>query len=323
MTPAPLLITGAHGPAGRSLLAQLAERGIPAIGADMAAGTASAQDAPAGPFPVLPVPPARDPAYPQALRELAAAHGASIIIPTVSEELPLIARLADKLGEGVRVIISPPEAASIADDKLRTARALTEAGVPVPAFAGGEEIATAEEAARRIGLPLIVKPRISRGARGVRLVREPDELGELGASLILQSFAPGTEYAPVVYVPLPGGRLRRAGHEEPFAAVLEKTGLTAGEVGNATGVRRIGGTAAQDVASAAVSAALAAGLTGPVDVDVRRDSEGIPVVLELNARFGANSRAVPELLGLLLDDLGIAPAAAAAPGDASATEAVP
>ena len=42
---------------------------------------------------------------------------------------------------------------------------------------------------------------------------------------------------------------------------------------------------------------------GPVDIDIRRDATGTPRVLEVNARFGANSQAVPELLGLLLRDL--------------------
>jgi carbamoyl-phosphate synthase large subunit len=41
-------------------------------------------------------------------------------------------------------------------------------------------------------------------------------------------------------------------------------------------------------------------LTGPVDVDIRRLADGTPVVLEVNARFGANSTYAPELLDMAL-----------------------
>jgi len=59
-----------------------------------------------------------------------------------------------------------------------------------------------------------------------------------------------------------------------------------------------------DVARLAVRTVQAIGLVGPVDIDIRRDATGTPRVLEVNARFGANSRAVPALPGLLLRGLG-------------------
>ena len=39
----------------------------------------------------------------------------------------------------------------------------------------------------------------------------------------------------------------------------------------------------------------ALGLHGPVDVDIRRRRDGQPVVLEVNARFGANIQHAPEV----------------------------
>ena len=41
-------------------------------------------------------------------------------------------------------------------------------------------------------------------------------------------------------------------------------------------------------------------LQGPLDVDIRRRADGTPVVLEVNARFGANSAHAPEILTALL-----------------------
>lgn len=299
-----LLVTGAGGPAGRALLAQLTDRRVDVLGVDMA----GVPDAPA---PVLEVPPARDPGYLERLAHLVDLHGIDVIVPTVSEELPIVAAASGELlrRTGARVLVADPLAVRIADDKLATAIALGAAGVPVPRFLAGDARTTGD-AASIVGLPLVAKPRVSRGARGVRVVRAIDELGPPDASLILQSFAPGTEYAPVVYVPDAAPRIRphaawrsRRGDAAPFVAVLEKTGLTAGVVGNATGVRRVDGPAVDDVAEVAVEAVRAVGLTGAVDLDVRRDADGTPVVLELNARFGANSRSVPELVEHVLLDV--------------------
>jgi carbamoyl-phosphate synthase large subunit len=54
----------------------------------------------------------------------------------------------------------------------------------------------------------------------------------------------------------------------------------------------------------ALAACQAIGLRGPADVDVRRRADGTPVVLEINARFGANLTHAPEVLDALLADVG-------------------
>ena len=60
--------------------------------------------------------------------------------------------------------------------------------------------------------------------------------------------------------------------------------------------------AASPVAAPVVAAVEALDLTGPLDLDIRRDDSGTPVVLEINARFGANSAKAPELLGAALGE---------------------
>lgn len=72
-----------------------------------------------------------------------------------------------------------------------------------------------------------------------------------------------------------------------------------------------------DAEAAAAGAALALGLVGPVDMDIRRLEDGTPVVLEINARFGANCARVPDLMDSLLAEwLGEGPGEAGSAGTA-------
>ena len=132
--------------------------------------------------------------------------------------------------------------------------------------------------------------------------------------LLWQEFAPGEEYAPNLYL--------AAEPADDVVVVLCKTELKHGRHGNAVGVERVDGCAHADAGAVALRAARAIGLRGPVDVDVRRRADGVPVVLEINARFGANSAHAPEVLDRLLDEyLGGGEPAAVGAGAAPAREA--
>ena len=85
--------------------------------------------------------------------------------------------------------------------------------------------------------------------------------------------------------------------EQDVAVVLRKTGLKSGRHGNATGVERV---QEPGIAELALGAARTLGLTGPVDIDIRLRNDGTPLVLEINARFGANSANAPEVLDAVL-----------------------
>ena len=285
-----VLVTGVGGPAGRALAAQLTERGIPVLGTDI-------RDlAEVSGVPVVRVPEATDPELVSALRRLVCAEGINLVIPTVSEELPRLAAFRAGFGPDVRVIIGPPGAVALADDKLYTAWQLHSAGVPVPAFGVPRDFRCAEEAIELLGGPVVIKPRVSRGGRGVTVVRSGSDVDWAGlpGGLIVQEFIPGTEYGPMVF----GTPAHNT--TPPFAVVVEKTALAQGEVGNALSTRRVEAGEANDVGNLAMNAVRALSLTGPVDLDLRRRADGTPVVLEINARFGANSQRAPELLDAVL-----------------------
>ncbi len=146
------------------------------------------------------------------------------------------------------------------------------------------------EVADRIGFPLLSKPRQGRGGRGVAIHERLGELPETLPDRIYQEFLEGEEYDVNLFAE-PGG-------EPATLVVLRKTALRDGRVGNAAGVERFH---APDVADLAAAASRALLLEGPIDIDVRRDSQGQPRVLEINARVGANVRSADEVLQALLD----------------------
>ncbi|MFK3981591.1 ATP-grasp domain-containing protein [Micromonospora sp. NPDC050397] len=275
-----LLVTGAAGPAGRALLAALVNRGVTAVGVDMAPGGC-------GPDGIESVPAATDESFLPELLAVAARHRVDLIVPTVTEELPVLAPLAARANRPW-VLVGTAEAVAIADDKWRTAQVLAGAGVAVPrSVLPG--VLTAPALRGYLGTPYLSKPRHGRGGRGVR-VHDGTEGPPPGSDDVLQEFVPGTEYAVDLFTD-PHGRVEAL-------VVLRKTTLARGRVGNGLRVTR---DHCPDVADLARSAVRAIGLTGPADLDIRRRRDGSPVVLEVNARFGAHSGEAPEVLDALLD----------------------
>lgn len=285
-----VLVTGAGGPAGRAVAAQLKARGIPVLGTDIR------ELPPDTGIPVVSVPPASDPDMVPALRRLVVREGINLVIPTVSEELPQLAAFRAAFGAEVCVIIGDPGPVALANDKLFTAWHLQAAGVPVPRFGVPSDFAGADAALAALGGPVVVKPRVSRGGRGVLVIDGSEDVDWRGLpdGQIVQEFVPGIEYGPMVFgTPPDNGAV-------PFVVVVEKTKLAHGNVGNAVTTRRTEAGEASDVGNVALAAVRSLGLTGPVDVDIRRRADGSPVVLEVNARFGANSKRAPELLDAVL-----------------------
>ncbi len=278
-----VLITGVGGPAGRAAAAYFAGKGYRVVGTDMVKVTSPATE-------FRPVPAAREAAFVPALLELATRESASLVLSTVTEELPLVARMRSALRErGVALSISDPSGVDVANDKLRTAEELDRAGIAVPVTFPA---ATPPGAlAGALGFPLLSKPRFGRGGRGVVVHRGEGDLAfATREEVVWQEFLPGEEYDLNLFVERDGS--------VPAAVVLRKTGLRDGLVGNALGVERVD---RPDVEELGVRAARSLGLEGPIDMDIRLGSGGDPAVLEINARLGANVLSAREVLDALDD----------------------
>lgn len=274
-----MVVTGVGGPAGRAVSAYLRERGARVIGADMR----RLEDDPAARL----LPAAADSNFVPALLTLIQDEKAELVIPTVSEELPVVAEHREAIRAYCAVLIAPAAVVRIANDKWETARALAGAGVSVPrSFSGTSKAALLAE----LTLPILSKPRVGRGGRGVTIHRAADELPDvLPSEVIYQEFLDGEEFDVNLFAE-PGGR-------PVVTVVLRKTVLKSGNVGNAAAVERVH---AEDVARVAEAAVGALTLEGPVDIDVRRGADGRPAILDINARVGANVRVADEVLDAMM-----------------------
>jgi carbamoylphosphate synthase large subunit len=267
-----ILVTGCGGPAGRAVRDLLIRRGHCVIAVDKEPSVADH---------IIRVPPANDPNFVTEMEKIALNFNCNLVIPTVSEELPV---LADQWNASwIPIVLSSLRSVLIADDKFTTCGHLKFKGIAVPKY----RLPSWEMDG--LGWPLISKPRIGRGGRGVVLHENEATLAGLDDEYVLQEFIRSSEYAPNVYCK----------NGKSFAVVLKKTKLKQGIVGNALAVERVN---EPDIAELAIRAAKAIGLTGPADIDIRRRSDGTPVVLDVNARFGANLGYAPEVLDAALED---------------------
>jgi predicted ATP-grasp superfamily ATP-dependent carboligase len=260
------LVTGIGGPAGRATTRFLRNQGVRIIGTDIVRVEADVDE-----FHIVPRGDSAD--FADALLEL--------ISTTISRTRDTIRAL------GANLFIGDPFVVDVANDKLMTARILDAAGIPVPKTLAD---CSPDIAAREIKYPLIVKPRVGRGGRGVSLYySEYEARNETRADTVWQDYMPGDEYDLNLFA-YPAGFVRTL-------AVLRKTAMKQGPIGNALHVQRV---IRRDVAGLGLRVARSLSLEGPVDMDIRMDRAGKPRVLEINARVGANILSSPEILEILL-----------------------
>jgi carbamoyl-phosphate synthase large subunit len=120
------------------------------------------------------VPAGSDPAFADAVLELARREGADAILPQSSFDLLALADARERFAEaGVTALVAAPEAIRRANDKADSYALLDEIGVRGPAWrraSGGDAVAAA---AHELGYPqrdVCIKPVFSSGTRGFRIL---------------------------------------------------------------------------------------------------------------------------------------------------------
>lgn len=271
---ATVLVTGVGGPTGIGAIRSLHERtDHEVVGVDMDPTAAGLHLADAGHT----VPPASDDEWAETLCSLVTAHDVDAVVPTVDEELAVLASLSQALPADTPVVAPRPGVVDTALDKYRTYTRLDDTGHNVPRT----WLATDRDAVDRSAFPLLVKPRRGRGSRGIERVADPDELtAHLAAteyqpsSLLLQEFVAGTEYTTSVV----------ATRDDRLLAIVPKEAVRK-EGSTVTGMTR----RCPPVRAECESIHETLTPEGPINVQQIVDDEGIPYTIEINPRFSSTS----------------------------------
>ncbi|HZP27499.1 MAG TPA: ATP-grasp domain-containing protein [Acidimicrobiia bacterium] len=168
-----VLVTGAGGPAGVSVIRSLMDGGhhVIAVDADpLAAGMYLAAEHAA----VAPAVEAES--FVSDLADAAKRFHVEVVVCTVGEEMLVLSGREHDLA-GAALWLAPHDTIVTCLDKWRFARVTGLAGVPVPPTALGDPDGDMLTPVHEIPGPWIVKPRFGRGSRNVYHVDEPAELG--------------------------------------------------------------------------------------------------------------------------------------------------
>jgi carbamoyl-phosphate synthase large subunit len=191
-----------------------------------------------------------------------------VVVPTVDSELSPLAEGRDEFeAAGIFVLVAPTRALRCCLDKWALMQ-VADGSVPIPQSAPLDD----DFDPSAFDLPVLVKPRVGSGSRGVRRVDSWDELGSVrDRSLLVQEHLPGPEYSLDVLA-TEGGEVR---------AVVPRERLRV-DSGIAITSRTVHDDELEGIGA---RAAEAAGITGVANVQVMRDTAGTPRLIEINPRF--------------------------------------
>jgi carbamoyl-phosphate synthase large subunit len=168
--PITVMVTASGAPGTAALLRALRENGereVRLVGTDMSERAVGRHLCDA--FHI--VPGGADPAFPDAMLDVAKREGVDAILPQSSFDLEGLAEHVDRFP--MPVLVSSPDAIHRSNDKAETYAMLHRIGVPAPEFRrvnGAQEV---DAAARELGYPdrsVCFKPVFSSGSRGFRIL---------------------------------------------------------------------------------------------------------------------------------------------------------
>ena len=261
-----VLITGAGGPAAIAVMHALRDDpSISMVVADMdpwASGLYLDPDDEA----VL-IPAGADPTFTDVLLSRCLALGINLVIPTVDAEmLPLSQAAAACRFHGIQLLLPSTSSLKRALDKLALAEAC-EGIVRVP-----RTELLGETDPRTWEYPVIIKPRRGSGSRGIRQIDSADELALVTADedVLVQELLPGEEYSVDVLADR---------HGRVVAAVPRIRARVD------SGVAVAGRTLCDDeLEGFARDVVTTLGLPFVSNVQIRRNRDGAPALLEVNPR---------------------------------------
>lgn len=249
-------------------------------------------------FVQLPAP--EDPSYLGVLEHACRERGVEVLLPQTTREIAVVSAARERLADrGVRTVAAEGAAVEIGNSKLGLVQAMersAELRPFVPRFAVARSGAEVEATVRRMGYPgapVAIKPCVSNGMRGFRVLRERawdlgrfmsekpsgveitlDALLEIlgdGAcpEMLVMEYLPGAEYSVDAF------RGRLAEVAVPRLRRVIRSGIS---FENSIELRT-------DLMDATLGAARAVGLTSCFGLQFKLDADGRPKVLECNPRI--------------------------------------
>jgi len=259
-----VLVTGAGGAAGVAVIRSLVAHGVEVFASDMDGWAAGLYLVPAEQRRL--VLPGRDPGFVDGVLDLVRQDRIDVVFSTVDVELEPLASRRDELSPAVLAAPTLDTLTTCLDKLALAVACASTARVPVTMTLD------ATGKAADWTFPVIIKPRRGAGSRGVHLVADRAELEAMpdDAGIIIQANLPGEEYS--VDVIAAGGVLVAA---VPRTRARVDSGVS------------IAGRTVRDpeLERQARLVAAAIGLDGVANVQLRRDVEGHPALLEVNPRF--------------------------------------
>ncbi len=261
--PTVVLVTGAGGPAGVAVIRWLRAAGHRVIAADASEAAVGLRLADGAAV----IEPADQPGFVESMATAARVAGASVLVPTIAEEmLALAAGRGELEAAGLSTWLPHPDAVLNCTDKWRFAKVVQATSLASPATNLGS--------ADGVEGPWIVKPRHGRGSRDVMAVDDPRELA-----------------VAIARVPDPLVQTRLAGREFTADALIGPDGSAVGIVPRwrletRGGISTRGETFVDHNLIVDVAELLAAlGVRGPANVQGFVGEDGVASFMEVNPRF--------------------------------------
>ena len=214
------------------------------------------------------VPMANDPGYLTELLAICEAERIRLVVPTIDDELPVIAAGRDQFRElGAITACSEAATSALCNDKYATCHHLREAGVRAV------QTWLPDELPSNPTFPLFIKPRAGRGAVGafpLRWKRELDFFLGYVDDPVIQEYLDGPEFTIDVLCDFDG---------QPLSIVpRERVVIRSGVMDRGRTVKNA------RLIELARLACLAIPFAGPLNIQCRM-KDGEPVIFEINPRF--------------------------------------
>jgi predicted ATP-grasp superfamily ATP-dependent carboligase len=225
------------------------------------------------------------------LEQLLEATQARVVISSSDGTVALLRQHRERLRKRVQLTLGPEPALGIAINKEQTLEIAASLGIAIPKGMLVSGLSDVEVALDKIGLPAVIKPVESwvedAGQRArilSQLVTTPEEarravkeLTELGGTTLFQQFLTGRREA--VNLLYASGQVHAR-----FAQWAKRTNPPLG----GSSVLRQSIAVPDDIGSQAEELVREIGLDGYSEVEFRRDSAGVPYLMEINPRLSAS-----------------------------------